>query len=159
MTATYDKLGIHFLYPENWKLLDETDATPHVITLEAPDRSSTWSVHVYDLEAPEFDPDDVFKETLDALQDTYPDVEVSPLEDDDKCLSLLEGLPHIDGDSIQGVEAMFYCLDFLIQARLYRITTARHHLLIWTQAEDRDFEQQELVFSAISASLLQPKAL
>ena len=155
MTATYDKLGIQFLYPENWKLFDETDAVPHVVTLEAPDGSSTWSVHVYDRD---FDASELLKETLGALQDTYPDVEIAPLKDD-KCLQLLSELPQIETDSIQGTEAMFYCLDFLIQARLYLVATSEHRLLIWTQAEDRDFDQQELVFSAISASLLNAKTV
>lgn len=150
MTAVYDKLGIQFLYPENWKLLDETDGTPHAVTLESPDGSSTWSVHVYPRDS---DADDIFKETLDALQQTYDDAEITPLTETAKLIQLFKQLPSIEPDSIRAVEAMFYCLDFLIRAQLCLVATADHWLLVWTQAEDRDFDNQEIVFSAISVSL------
>ena len=45
MPATYNKLGLNFMYPENWKLIDETESIPHVVTLEAPEGSCTWTVH------------------------------------------------------------------------------------------------------------------
>lgn len=139
------------MYPENWKLLDETSGTPHVVTLEAPDGSSTWSVHVYDKD---IDQDQIFKDTLEALQETYPDVEITPLGDDEQ-LDQLRQVPSVDSDSVQSIEAMFYCLDFLIQARLCLVATDRHWLLVWTQAEDRDFDKQKIVFAAITVSLLQ----
>lgn len=150
MTAVYNKLGISFMYPENWKLLDETDGTPHVVTLESPDGSSTWSVHVYDRD---HDPGEVLKETLVALEEAYSDAEISELEGDG--FDRLKQMPGIDGEAIQGVEAMFYCLDFLIRARLCLIGTDQHWLLVWSQAEDRDFDKLEIIFSAMTISLLQ----
>jgi len=122
MTAVYDKLGLNFMYPENWRLIDDSDSdTPHVITLETPDGSCTWAVHVYPANA---DRDEILKSTLASLQETYEDL------------------------------AMFYCLDFLIRAELQIVESPKHLLLFWSQAEDRVYDEQDLVFKAISVSLL-----
>ena len=141
MTAVYDKLGLKFLYPENWKLMDDSDSEiPHVITLETPDGSCTWAVHVYPAE---FDRDEVLKETISTLQETYEDLEVSPAQVE---------FGTVTGN---GVETMFYCLDFLIRAQLQIVEMSDHLLLFWAQAEDREFGKHDLVFKAMSVSLLQ----
>ncbi len=140
MTAKYDKLGLEFLYPENWKLMDDVSGSPQVITLETPDGSTTWSVHLY---PPETDLDSVLKEAIDSLQQTYEDIEFSPCES------------AVDEDSESGVEALFYCLDFLVRAELKIVKTEDRCLMFWTQAEDRDYDKQNLVFKAITISLLQ----
>ena len=140
MTAKYDKLGLEFLYPENWKLIDDVSGSPQVITLETPDGSTTWSVHLYPLET---DIDSVLKEAIDSLQQTYEDIEFSPCESS------------ADDASEGGVEALFYCLDFLIRAELKVVKTSGKCLMFWTQAEDRDYDKQNLVFKAITISLLQ----
>lgn len=140
MTAKYDKLGLEFLYPENWKLIDDVSGSPQVITLETPDGSTTWSVHLYPRET---DIDSVLKEAIDSLQQTYEDIEISPCEIVD------------DDASESGVETLFYCLDFLIRAELKIVKTEERCLMFWTQAEDRDYDKQKLVFKAITVSLLQ----
>lgn len=140
MTATYDKLGLKFLYPESWKLIDDSDGdTFRSITLETPEGNVTWAVHVY---PPESDYDLMMKEMLAPLHETYDDLEISPEQS-----SLGEY-------SASGIEAMFYCLDFLVRARLQIVTTSEKVFLFWSQAEDRDFDKQQLVFDAISVSLL-----
>ena len=144
MTATYDKLGLKFLYPENWKLIDEADPdVPHVVSLEGPDGSSTWTVHLYPHET---DGEALLKESLATLMETYEDCEISKIEGE------------LAGFTANGVEAMFYCLDFLIQAQLRIVKTREHVLLVWVQAEDRDFDEKRIVFEAISTSLLQSLA-
>jgi hypothetical protein len=140
MTAKYDKLGLKFLYPENWKLIDDVSGSPQVITLETPDGSSTWSVHLYPCET---DVDLILKEAIDSLQQTYEDIEISP------CESSFGATPS------SGVEALFYCLDFLIRAELQIVKTDEKWLMFWTQAEDRDYDNKKLVFKAIAISLLQ----
>jgi hypothetical protein len=139
MTATYDKLGLSFLYPENWRLIDEIDATPHVVTLESPEGSSTWTVHAYPLDVSR---DEILKETIATLEQTYEDLEITPIE---------ESIGEFEG---QGIEAMFYCLDFLVQAKLLFVEAGDQLLMIWMQAEDREFDQQAIVFQAIAISML-----
>ena len=144
MTAVYDKLGLNFLYPENWKLIDESESeTPHSITLETPDGSAIWTVHVYPEDAVE---EEVLKETLATLQETYEDLEIAPYEGE------------LAGEPTTGVEALFYCLDFLIKAQLQFVRTEERLILFWTQAEDRDFEKQKIVFDAISTGLIQNRS-
>ena len=141
MTATYHKRGLKFLYPENWKLTDEADTDlPCSITLETPDGGALWAVHLYELDS---DPDEILKATLDTLQETYPDLEITPCATD---------FPALDGTA---VEAMFYCLDFLIRTRLQVIPHREYQLLFWFQAEDREFDKLELIFQALTTSVMQ----
>lgn len=141
MTAVYDKLGLNFMYPENWKLTDSADdSVPHEITVDSPDGAAMWSVHVYPEDA---HPDGLLDQTLESLRETYPDLELSELDE-----SSTE-------QPIEGNEALFYCLDFLVRARLQVFQTDQHRVLAWYQAEDREFAKMELVFQAMTTSLLQ----
>ena len=139
MPATYDKLGLNFMYPENWKLIDDTESLPHVVTLEAPAGSCTWTVHAYPKEV---DTDAILKESIETLEQTYDDLEIAPLE---------QSAGETKG---QGIEAIFYCLDFLVRAKLLWLETENKKILLWTQAEDRDFDAQEIIFQAITVSML-----
>jgi len=141
MTAVYDKLGLKFLYPENWKLIDDAESeSRHVVTLETPDGSCSWAVHVYPANA---DRNAILKEILATMQETYEDLEVAKHETE------------LGGQPATGVETMFYCLDFLIRAQLHFVETEKHLLLFESQAEDREFDKHIQVFQAISFSLLQ----
>lgn len=141
MTAVYDKQGLNFMYPENWKLTDSADdSVPHEITVDSPDGAAMWSVHLY----PDgTQPEQLLDQTLESLRETYPDLELSELEE-----SSIE-------KSIEGNEALFYCLDFLVRARLQVFETDKHRVLAWYQAEDREFAKMEMVFQAMTTSLLQ----
>ena len=141
MTAVYDKLGLNFMYPENWKLTDSADdSIPHEITVDSPDGAAMWAVHVY----PDgTQPDRLLEQTWETLRETYPDLELSDLE------------ASSNEQSIEGQEALFYCLDFLIRVRLQVFEKDQRRVLAWYQAEDREFEKMDLVFQAMTTSLLQ----
>ena len=143
MTAVYDKLGLKFMYPETWKLTDSGDESlPHEITVDSPDGAAMWSVHIYPQES---QPDQLLAQTLDSLRETYPDLELSGVDEDE---ASSEG-------AVEGSEALFYCLDFLVRVRLQIFQSEQHQVLAWYQAEDREFEKMELVFKAMTTSLLQ----
>lgn len=147
MPATYNKRGLKFLYPENWKLIDEADSDlPCSVSLEAPEGTSFWSLHLYPNSA---DPDQILKETVSTLQETYPDLEITPWVGDFSDADDSEKFAHESA-----VEAMFYCLDFLIRTRLQVVRTPDYQLLFWFQAEDREFDKQELIFKALATSVL-----
>ena len=55
-----------------------------------------------------------------------------------------------------GQEAMFYCLDFLVQSRLLVLDTASHRIAVMCQAESRQFGKTEPVFDAILTGLVKP---
>lgn len=140
MTATYQKNELEFQYPENWTLTDNPDEElPRSISLESPGGHILWSVHLYPRDS---DADEILDEAIDTLRDSYEDLELSTetMEFDD-----FEG---------KAFGALFFCLDFLVRIKLQVYSTAEHKLMLWYQCEDRDFDQQELVFRAISTTLM-----
>ena len=140
MTATYEKHGLKFLYPENWKLADGQDIElPYQVEIEAPS-GAIWSVNVFPSDA---DTDELLADAVRGLQETYEDVEIDEASSD------------FPGFESQGIEAYFYCLDFMVMARIRVIETKRYKLVFLFQAESRDFEGYHDVFRAISTSLLQ----
>jgi hypothetical protein len=140
MPATFEKLGVRFLYPENWRLTDETDTElPCSVSLETPSGDAFWSIHLFPLDA---DQDEILKETVNSLRETYPDLEVASRP------------PDFDRFPGTAIETLFYCLDFLIRVRLQVFQTADYQLMFWFQAEDREFDKQEPIFKAMATSVL-----
>lgn len=140
MTATFDKAGIRFHYPENWEIVDENFVEgPHTVSLQSPG-GGFWSVMIYDLGT---DTTTLLRETLDQMREEYEDLESSVIFD------------QFEDAEATGYEMFFYCLDFLVSARAFvvKIATGQIMLMLW-QAEDRDFTKYEPVFRAITVSLL-----
>ena len=141
MTATYQQHGLKFMYPENWTLNEaETDALPQIVHLDAPDGAAMWEVHLHDADA---DATEILDAAMKTLRETYADLEVSSSSSE------------FDGDETLAYEGLFFCLDFLIRIKLQTIATPDHLLVFWYQAEDRHFEEVEMVFRAITTSLRQ----
>ena len=140
MPATYQRGGVEFLYPDNWVLSDPGDTDlPRAIALEEPG-GAMWSAHLYPAD---HEADLLIKDTISALEETYPDLEISPSE---------KNFQQQPGSAI---EAVFFCLDFLVRAKLQTLKTDAYQILVWYQAEDREFEKHEPVFHAVSTSMLQ----
>ena len=140
MTATYQQDQLTFQYPENWTLTDAPDESlPRAISLESPG-GLLWSVHLHPTDA---DPDEILDEAIDTLRETYPDLELSTES------------PEFDMFTGKAFGALFFCLDFLVRVKLQVFRTSDYTLLLWYQCEDRDFDAQEMVFRAISTTLLQ----
>ncbi len=128
------------MYPENWKLSDQPDEPlPRAITLEAPDGGAIWSVHLYPADS---DSHEILEQTLAPLRDTYEDLEVSTAAQD------------FSNDE-PAVDALFFCLDFLVHTKLQVVNTQEYKLILWYQSEDREFDKLSMVFKAISTSLIQ----
>lgn len=142
--AIYDKHQLQFMYPENWKLNeqapDEIENSPREISLESP-KGCMWVLMVF---ADGTEPDEVLHEVVQGLDQQYEDFEFA-IQPPGEIL----GNPMISG------EADFYCLDFLVTARIEVIKTQQNVLCILNQAESRDFDQMREVFLAITTSLLQ----
>jgi len=143
MPAQYDRSGLKFMYPENWVLSDKGDEDlPRIVSLETPE-GAIWSVHLF---APETDPDFMIKDTVTALEETYPDLEISISD---------HPFPQHPGAAI---DTIFFCLDFLIRIKLMTLQTSQYQILAWYQAEDRDFDKQEQIFHAVTTSMMQSLA-
>jgi len=139
MSGTYDSGGIRFFYPENWQITDEeTLQWPHTVTAQSP-RSGFWTLTVYN---DDIDSEELLQTALDAMSGDYADLEVDGASE---CLEEVEMI---------GYDLNFYCLDLVITTRLRSFRCGGQTILLICQGENRDFDQLELVFSAITISFL-----
>lgn len=142
--AIYDKHNLNFMYPENWALNeqapDEIEGAPREISLESPS-GSMWVLHVFEQGT---DPNEVLDLVVQGLDQQYEDFEFAMSSADE-----ILGNPIISG------EANFYCLDFLVTAKVQVIDASDQVFCVLNQAESRDFDQMNQVFLAITTSLLQ----
>ncbi len=62
---------------------------------------------------------------------------------------------NVAGRELFGYDLAFFYLDLITQAQVRCLQTDRHTLVIFCQAEDRQFEKLTPVFKAILTSLIQ----
>ena len=138
MAAIFDKLGIRFLYPENWQL-DESEALAgnDVITVYSPG-GSFWSVMIH---PPGTAPSKLAATALEAMRQQYDELDADEVRE------------IVAGHEMVGYDMNFYCLDLTNTAlvRSYRTDDAAY--VVFCQADDREFAEIEPVFRAITLSL------
>ena len=138
MAAEYNRSGIRFLYPENWKITeDHSDAQARSVTVQAP-CGAFWSV---DLHLHTRQSRSLAAEVLQTMRQEYTDLEAEPISE------------QIGGVQAAGYDMQFYCMDLIIQSRVLTMPTDAGMLVMLCQGEDRDFQQLEPVFRAISESM------
>ena len=139
MPATFDKMGIRFLYPDNWTL-DEGEALGGncSVTVYSP-QGAFWSIVLHPLAA---DPSELAATALQALKAEYSDSEAEPVHEE------------IGGTPLSGYDFNFFYLDFTNTALVRAFRTGDAACLVLCQAEDREFAALEPVFRAITTSLL-----
>jgi len=135
----FDKLGISFRYPDNWTL-DEEDALAgrRSVTVYSPG-GAFWSVTLH---PPSADPARLAMAAVDAMREEYPEIEVEEIRE------------ALAGREMIGYDLNFYCLDLTNTARVRCLRTERTTYTIFCQAEDREYEQIQAVFQAMTTSLL-----
>ena len=139
MTPKYDRDGITFQYPDNWELdEDPPKGFPRTISLTAKD-GAFWSAAFYLKDQPL---KELQHQYVEAIEGEYEGVEIDDVE-----FELVD-------ETILATDFQFYCLDFLVHSRLIVTEIGPYHALITWQAEDRDFDQLEQVFKAITFSVL-----
>jgi hypothetical protein len=144
----YNKLDICFPYPENWKIREEeTQEWPRSVIAESPS-GAFWALHVY--------PDEqdcllLVEETIEAMRAEYDSLECMPPADSPLLEQIVE-------DEITGEDMTFYCLDFLVRARVRCYHYQGRTYLTLSQAEDREFEKLADVFQAMAIGLLRDLA-
>jgi hypothetical protein len=139
MPSVYEKMGIRFLYPENW-IVDEEEAPQDAlsVTVYSP-RGAFWSIVTHPTSS---DPKALATAALKTLQAEYPDSEAEPVSE------------QIGGQSINGYDLNFFYLDFTNTALIRGFRTVSASCLVLCQAEDREFVELAPVFRAITTSLL-----
>ncbi|MBL8889035.1 MAG: hypothetical protein JNL67_03595 [Planctomycetaceae bacterium] len=139
MVKRYRHNRIQFAYPDNWELQPPEQAElPHEISVESPE-GCLWMVTIFSATN---DPKKLFSEALQSFSDNYQDFEYEAIK------ATGELKPE------KSVQAHFFCLDFLITAKIQIFVQRPFVYLIVQQAENRLYERSEAVFEAITASLL-----
>lgn len=141
MPAVFERLGIAFQYPDDWKL-DEEEAVAgnRSVTVYNPRGGGFWSVSLYPHNSESMTLADA---AVKAMREEYDSLEAAPTEEE------------IAGQTLVGYDLHFYCLDLTSTAVVRSIRTAKRTLVIFYQAEDREFAELEAVFKAITWTLLQ----
>ncbi len=139
MPAVYEKMGIRFLYPENWSL-DEEEALHgnRSVSVYSP-QGAFWSIALH---PPATDPDELAAAALRTLKGEYAESEAEPV------------CEQYGQRDVHGYDMTFFYLDFTNTALIRGFRTAQATCLVLCQAEDREFAEIEPVFRAITTSLL-----
>jgi hypothetical protein len=139
MPARFDKLGISFQYPENWTL-DDSDAIlgRRSVTVYSPG-GGFWTVAIHSSSA---DPAKLAAAIVETMKKEYSGVEVDDSEET------------VAGHDLIGYDLAFYYLDLINTATIRSLRVAQATYTIFCQAEDRDFDKLQMVFKAMTASLL-----
>lgn len=139
MPKQYTGLGLSLLYPDTWTISEETQGDRRQgVSLENP-AGSFLSINLLD---PGQDADAVLDEAVEAMSAEYEDIESEPYTLD------------IDSLHVAGTIQRFYYLDFVIVSKLFAIVAAESLYLVQIQGEDRDMDQQSIVFEAILTSMV-----
>jgi hypothetical protein len=141
MPRVYDKMGIRFLYPDNWTLDEEESLRGNQsVTVHSP-TGAFWSITLHE---PSTDPDALAAAALAALKEEYTDFDAEPVTE------------YVGQRPIVGFDFRFFYLDFVNTAVIRGFRTEAASCLVLCQAEDREFDELAAVFRAITTSLLSP---
>ncbi len=139
MPAKCELPGLHFQYPENWTLAEEThEAGRDSVTVYSPS-GAFWSVTRYPRSA---DPAVLALAAVEAMREEYDSLEAH------------EAREVIADHELVGYDLFFYCLDMTNTAQVRVTSICESTYVLFHQAEDRDFERIGPVFRAMSTSLL-----
>ena len=134
MPASFESFGIKFLYPDNWTEVDRAeDEGKDGVTLELP----TGGFFTIEREQEGQIEEEVIEELSDTFEQDYEQVEREDI--------ILENA----SSNERAVEFRFYYLDLLVISRAVILHIDESMFLIQMQAESRDFDANEMVFSAI----------
>lgn len=144
MPAQFDSFGVRFLYPDNWTIADRPD--------EEGDTGATLDLPSGGFLSLEVTQADAVEELVDGIVGTIA-ADYEDLEREDIVLDVLP-------QSTPATDLRFYYLDFLIVSRLVILPmpgepAEEKVLVVQMQAESRDFDQNEPVFSAILKQIVE----
>ena len=137
--AVYEKMGLCFQYPDNW-ILDEEEAGRGQQAVSVYSQGGAfWTVIKY---ASSADPKELTVAAMNAIKTEYEDFEAVPVSET------------IDGQTLTGFDLSFYCLDLTNTALIRGFRTGDATCIVICQAEDREFRDTDLVFRAMTTSLV-----
>jgi hypothetical protein len=137
MPAQFDDAGIHFLYPDNWRLERESSDDGWTVSVQSP--GPAFLLLTVDQNDPS--PEDMLATAREALQADYPDLEV------EDCIDTLAGLPAV------GHNMRFISLDLTNTCWTRSFYSEAGTVMVLCQCNDLESEVNEPVLRAICASM------
>ena len=137
MTASYQKHGIQFLYPENWILEEQDGDHQETVSVQSPN-TAFWSITI---DYNGTSPDSLLTNTLSVLQEEYSTLDTTPVEE------------NIGDRKAVGQNIAFFCMDLTNTAHIRVFQVGQVTLLILYQASDLEWPTTAAVFEAITLSL------
>jgi hypothetical protein len=138
MPRIYAKSGIQFQYPDNWTLDEEKGPGNRSVTVYSPG-GGFWSVAMHRRGD---DRERLAQAVLQAMREEYEDLESEPVRE------------VIAGQELLGYDINFCYLDLTSTATVRCVERGDATLVIFCEAEDRDFERLGAVFAAMTYSLM-----
>jgi hypothetical protein len=137
MSRPFARSGIHFTYPDAWKLEVEDTDDGWAATVYSPETAFlVLSYHAdYD------DPGTLADSALQAMRESYPDLE------SEQALESLAGVPAI------GHDVDFITLDLAISCSIRALTAPEGCLLVMSQSSDIESPESNAALREILASL------
>jgi hypothetical protein len=139
MPRIFDELGLRFVYPDNWELETQDSDNAQVVTVASPG-GPFWCVSVL---PPDAGMAEAAQAMLDGLQSEYDNLDSEAVVDD------------VLNHELLGYDVNFFCFDLTSTAQIRSFQTPQATYTVLWQAEDRDLEEYEPVFTAITTSLVQ----
>ncbi len=137
MNRVFERHGIHFEYPEDWILHEQSTPEEITVTVNSPE-TSFWSLTLL-LDRPE--PYRVVETVIDAFREDYSDVDVYTNED------RLGDLPAVARD------VDFVCHELIGSAFIRSAVIPGGTLLVLYQGADFELEETQPLLERISKSL------
>ncbi len=137
MAASYEREGIRFQYPENWRVETSESAEGWSVAVHSP--QTAFMLLTVSRDRPPVE--ETLETTLSALREDYPDLESE------------ESTERIAQHRAQGRDVQFFSMDLTNSCWLRSFRTSATTILILSQTSDLELELMEPVLRAIRASL------
>jgi hypothetical protein len=137
MVAEFHEGGLHFRYPENWKLERQETEDGWTVSLQSPGTAFMMVCLREDMPTT----NQLADAALDALKEEYEELEA------DDCIEPL------GGQTAVGHDISFFSLDLLNTCWTRSFYSAKGTVLVLCQVNDLEHETNEPVLRAICASL------
>lgn len=134
MPEKYEGLGFSLLYPETWKLDEDSEAD--AVSFETSSGSFLTITACDDLTT-------AFEQAAGAMRAEYDEIEEEAVDST------------LAGHHLEGVVQRFVYLDLIVASRLLRLDLGEKKYLIQIQGEDSELDRQHRVFEAILTSMCQ----
>jgi hypothetical protein len=137
MVSEFGEDGIHFRYPENWRLEHEKNDDGWTVSVQSPDTAFLMIC----LREDQPEPAEMADIALEALREEYEELEA------DDCLDSVAGQPAV------GHDIRFFSLDLTNTCWTRSFYSPQGTILVMAQVNDLELAKNEPVLRAICSSL------